>query len=297
MPMPPHSVTLHFLKPGMHTLIEDLGRAGHQDAGVPVGGVLDKTSAAAANQCVGNDSNEPVLEITMQGPQITFDTACQVAITGADMSPKLNGKAIQSYTRVEIPAGATLSFGKLRKGCRAYLAVRGTWQVKKWLGSASALTLGDEDLVPGAVIKKDARIEILLKPGLSENGTHAHDVPSWPDTWAVHVLPGPEFRFFTAEHIAFFFNTAFTLTADSNRIGYRLDPPLPDYAHPQELISSGVLPGTVQVTRQGQPVILMADAQTTGGYPRIANVLASDMDHLAQLKPGDLMRFQIVKQT
>lgn len=279
----------------MLTLVQDIGRPGYQDTGVPVGGALDRTSAASANRHVGNEENEPVLEITMQGPQIHFDGACQIAITGADLSPQLNGKEIPRYALIDVLADAELSFGKLRSGCRAYLAVRGNWQVTRWLGSASALSVGEEELVSGAVIRKDMRITIYVPEPLTGGATHAHPVVTWPDQMTISVLPGPEFKLFSAEHIAFFFNTDFTLTSESNRIGYRLSPSLPDHRPVEEMISSGVIPGTVQITREGQPVILMADAQTTGGYPRIANVLTEDMDRLAQLKPGDVVRFKIVK--
>ncbi len=286
---------LHFLKPGMHTLIQDLGRPGYQSSGTAISGALDKTSAAAANWCVGNPDSTPVLEITMIGPQIQFDGDCQIAITGGDLNPKLDGKVMQSYQTINVSAGSILSFGKLRSGCRAYLAVHGEWQVHRWMKSASALSIGDVDLVPGALIKKGASIAIQVTDTLPEVLTHHNPIKSWPDTLTVHVLPGPEFQSFSAQQIAFFFNTIFTITGESNRIGYRLQPSLLEYVSGEEVISSGIIPGTIQITRQGQPVILMADAQTTGGYPRIANVVSQDLDSLGQMKPGDTVNFQIVK--
>jgi antagonist of KipI len=281
----------------MYTTIQDLGRAGYQDKGIPIGGTLDKSSARIANRVVGNAETEPVLEITMKGPLIKFEGDCQICITGADMKPILTAAEIPRYALVDVLNDSVLSFDKLRSGCRAYLAVRGTWRVEKWMGSASALTIGDNHLVPGAVIRKGdvLQVEPLEYLQAGQNGITRIDV--WPDELVVHVLAGPEFKSFSAEQIAFFFNTPFTLTSDSNRIGYRLDPLLPSYEPASELISSGIAPGVVQVTRQGQPIILMADAQTTGGYHRIANVISDDLDKLAQLKPGSSVRFEIVKRT
>ncbi|HLF64569.1 MAG TPA: biotin-dependent carboxyltransferase family protein [Saprospiraceae bacterium] len=293
--MPGRTTILRFLKPGMHTLIQDMGRPDQQSSGIPIGGALDKTSAAAANWCVGNPESSPVLEITMIGPQIQVDGDCQIAITGADMNPKLDGTGIQSYETIQVSSGSILSFGKLRNGCRAYLAVNGEWQVHRWLQSASALSIGNEDLVPGAVIKKGAVIVVKVHEPLPAVLVHPNPIKSWPDTHAVRVLPGPEFQSFTAQQIAYFFNAVFTISGESNRMGYRLEPGFLDYEAEDELISSGIVPGTIQITRQGQAVILMADAQTTGGYPRIANVLSEDLDALAQLKPGNTVSFKIVK--
>lgn len=294
-PLSDSALILRFLKPGMHTLIQDLGRPGYQSSGTPISGALDKTSAAAANWCVGNSASTPVLEITMIGPQIQFSRECQIAIAGGDLNPKLDGKGIQSYTTIDVVAGSILSFGKLRSGCRAYLAVRGEWQVHRWMRSASALSIGEVDLVPDAVIRKDATIDIHVSEPLPSLLSHPDPVTSWPETMSVRVLPGPEFQSFSAQQIAFFFNTLFTITGESNRIGYRLQPSLLDYISGEEFISSGIIPGTIQITRQGQPVILMADAQTTGGYPRIANIVSQDLDALGQMKPGDTVNFQIVK--
>lgn len=277
----------------MYTLIQDAGRPGHQSSGIPNSGALDKSSAAAANWCVGNPASAPVLEITMIGPQIRFEGACQIAVTGAEIAPKVEGVAVHRYETVNMPSGAVLSFGKLQSGCRAYLAVRGEWQVQRWLDSASALSVGNVDLVPGSIIRKDSALNVLAPDQLSTVLQYPNPVASWPDELTVQVLPGPEFHSFSAQQIAFFFNTRFTLSGESNRIGYRLEPVLPDYTSGQEFISSGIIPGTVQITHIGQPIIMMSDAQTTGGYPRIANVLSKDIDALAQLRPGNTVHFLI----
>jgi antagonist of KipI len=231
----------------------------------------------------------------MIGPQIRFNNGCQIAITGADMSPALDDDPIPQYVTVDVAADSILSFGKLRSGCRTYLAVRGEWQVTKWLGSASALCVGNVELVPGSIIRKGAEIRVQTSQPLPSLIKHPKPVIVRPDILSVRVLAGPEFQSFSAQQIAFFFNETFIIGKESNRMGYRLDPSLPDYNPEAEMISSGIVPGTIQITHKGQCVILLADAQTTGGYPRIANVISEDLDALAQLKPGDRVKFQIVK--
>jgi antagonist of KipI len=199
------------------------------------------------------------------------------------------------YETVAVDAGSVLSFGKMRSGCRAYLAVRGEWQVTQWLESASALSVGNVHLVAGSVITKDTLLEVRIPQHDAPVVQHPDPVASWPDRLTVSVLPGPEFKSFSAQQIAFFFNTVFTVSGESNRIGYRLEPLLPEYRVGEECISSGIIPGVVQITRQGQPIIMMSDAQTTGGYPRIANVMSENLDALAQLRPGNTLNFLIIK--
>lgn len=287
----PTLTTLHFRRAGALTLIQDTGRSGHAASGIPASGAMDPSSASAANWCVGNPVSAPLLEITLIGPQIQFDGDCQIALAGADMNPVLNDHLIDRYTTVNVQSGSILSFGKLRSGCRAYLAVRGEWQVSRWLGSASALRIGDIDLVPQAHIQKGATITVQTSLTPLEVRTHPAPIMTWPGFRTIRVLPGPEFSFFSARQIAFFFNTNFQVASDSNRIGYRLVQKLPDYKPQGEMISSGIIQGTIQVTREGQPVILLADAQTVGGYPRIANVVSEDIDLIAQMKPGDEVAF------
>lgn len=282
---------LTFLKPGMLTLIQDLGRPGHQSSGVPPSGALDRTSAAAANWCVGNPETAPVFEITMTGPLIRFDEDCQIAITGADMSPVIHDEPVRRYETIDVRSGSILAFGKLMSGCRAYLAIRGRWHITYWLGSASALSVGDIDLLPQSLIKKGMTLMITTDSPLPSVRRHPQPVPAWPSALDIRVLPGPEFSSFSADHIAAFFSTTFTIGVASNRIGYRLEPLFKDFHYTTEMISSGIVPGTIQITREGQPIILLADAQTVGGYPRIGNITASDLDALGQLRIGDTVRF------
>ena len=160
-------VIFHFMKAGLQTLVQDTGRIGQQAFGVPIGGVMDKSSARIANWLVGNDPITPVLEITLIGPQIEIEGDCQVALTGADISPVIDGAIVPMYKTLSINSGSKLSFGPLKSGCRAYLAIRGKWMVKKWLNSYSAFLLSEKDLTSDSIPKKGSVILIETKNSIS----------------------------------------------------------------------------------------------------------------------------------
>jgi len=284
---------LHIIKPGLFTTVQDQGRPGYQAFGVPISGALDQKSAAVGNLLVNNSAQTPVLEITMMGPTIQFEGVGWIAITGANLSPSLNGVPCQQYQTLAVNSGDTLKFGRPIDGCRAYLAVAGEWILPKWLGSYSAITQNGAQLTPASILTKGQIITITSSTPTSR---------TWPvegrlsgaGTSPIRVLPGPEFESFSRFNIGSFFSQTFTISPDSNRMGYRLKECLSSFKPEKELISSGVIPGTIQVTGAGQPILLLADAQTTGGYYRLANVVGKDMDVIAQLKPGDQIRFALL---
>jgi biotin-dependent carboxylase-like uncharacterized protein len=287
------TTTLNFEKPGLQTLVQDLGREGFRAFGVPVGGAMDRGAARAANWLVGNPPEAPVLEITLMGPRIRISGYCQIALTGADLSAEINGQAAPRYETVAVTGESVLSFGKARAGCRAYLAVGGEWQVRPWLGSCSASTYAGKELMPDSYPGKNSRITIQTRSLNAHRQIPVEYRPGYPPRLRVRVLPGPEFEFFSPYAVGRFFSHGYRLTADSNRMGFRLDAQILDFKPDREVISSGVLPGTIQVTNAGRPIILMADAQTTGGYYRLAQVISADMDRLAQLRPGDEVWFSL----
>lgn len=286
---------LYIQKPGLQTLIQDLGRLNYRAFGVPVNGAMDQTSAKIANELVDNPPGSPVLEITLIGPQISFSHDCQIALTGADLSARIDRQPTRRYETINVNAGATLSFGKALEGCRAYLAVRGEWKIQTWLGSSSASAHQCRELTPDSCLQKDSRLSIQLRPPIAQKIYPEALRPSFPSCIRVRVLPGPEFEAFSPYAIGYFFSRGYRLTADSNRMGYRLNANIIDFRPDREVISSGIIPGAIQVTNSGQPIILMVDAQTTGGYFRLANVITADMDRLAQLKPGDEVWFSLVR--
>lgn len=284
-------VIFKFNRTGLQTSIQDMGRAGYQHYGVPVGGAMDRSSAKIANWLVGNDPGSPVLEMTLTGPEIEIMGDCQIALTGADISASINAIELPTYETIAVKSGSILSFGKLQSGCRAYMAIGGVWQVKRWLSSSSFSTHQalNSDLV--SLIHKNSTLIVNKHPFIPKREHPEALTPKFSNSIAVTVLPGPEFNMFSDAAIGYFFKKKHYITKDSNRMGYRLNTIIPDLKPEKEVISSGVLPGTIQVTGSGQAVVLMADAQTTGGYLRLGNVITPDIDRLAQLKPGDEVRF------
>ncbi len=280
---------IHFIRSGFQTTIQDLGREGFQDQGVPVGGVLDSYSAKLANFLVGNEVDNPVLEITVNGPKMRFESDAQIAITGGNLSPKINSQIVRMNQTINISKGSVLSFGRLLDGCRAYLAIKGEWKVNKYLGSHSAMSQYLSYCTPQSYVQDGSALEIETAEPLKEirkerNFHFDNDV-------RISVMPGPEFHLQTQKTIQYFLEQTFTISEQSNRMGIRLEEAIPDYFTREELISSGVVPGTIQLDNAGHPIILLADAQTTGGYHRIANILFEDLSLVAQLKPNDKIGF------
>ena len=193
--------------------------------------------------------------------------------------------------------GDILSFGGAKNGCRAYLAIRGKWQIAKWLESYSALPYSGQTATPQSLIEKGTSLKVETRTEIPIKKIPSADQPIFPKSSRIRVLPGPEFEEFSRYTIAYFFSRGYKITNDSNRMGYRLDANIIDFKPKREVISSGIIPGTIQITSAGQPVILMADAQTVGGYYRIANVVSEDLDKMAQLKPGEEVWFSLVKLT
>ena len=282
---------LHIRHPGLYTTLQDLGRSGYQSYGVPVGGALDRASAALANQLVGNAAHEPVLEITLQGPKLTITGDAQIALTGADLSPTLNGKPVPRYESIRASRGSELRFGRPASGCRAYLAVRGRWLVQRWLGSVSPPPYQAEQLTPDSVLKKGSVVKIEHQGFLPKRIYPEYGRPDYQPLQRVQLLPGPEFEQFDQGFIVWFVSKGHRVSADSNRMGYRLETQPEAFVWEEELISSAVLPGTVQITHSGQAIVLLADAQTTGGYPRLGVVPEHGLGRLAQVRPGEVVWF------
>ncbi len=290
----PECLKIHMEKPGLYTSIQDLGRIGFQDAGIPFSGAMDKESHKIANELVGNPHHYPTLEITQIGPEIRFEGTGQIALTGADMAAELNGKSIRRYETIDIKNNDHLILHQSRLGCRTYLAARGQWQTELWLNSHSAVSnLSSVEGIPKP-LKALQCIEVSTPNFIPQRLYPEHLRPVFSSCYVLRVVTGPEFEQFGIEQIQSFFESVFTVSPDSNRMGYRLNGTLENYSTLREEISSGIVPGTVQITKSGQPIILTADAQTTGGYPRLANVIEEDLSIVGQMKAGDEVKFMLV---
>lgn len=281
--------TLRVLNPGMLTTVQDLGRLQYSHLGISAGGAADQLSLRIANRIVGNPDNAPGLEMTLVGGRFEFAESCTVAIAGA------RGSADTPFLKaIDLPAGAVLDCGILTGGSRSYLAIAGGINVPTVLGSSSthlaagfggwhgrALRKGDvlslgEGSVP-TVREVSQRIHKLIGP--------RHEI---------RVTPGVQEDWFVEESVEDFYNAEYEVSDHSNRLGLRLIGTAVRQKHSQELLTEGVSLGAVQVPSDGQPIILFVDQQTTGGYPKIANVISADLHAVAQLRPRDRIRFNKV---
>ncbi len=292
------------LKPGMLSSFQDLGRVGYQQLGVPCAGVMDQRAHQFANLLVGNDSDDASLEITLMGPTLQFTQACCIALAGADLSAELNGHPIALNRPLIIRAQDTLSFGRRKSGTRAYLAVHGGFDLKPVLGSNSTFMRSAMGGWHGRALKRADQIPLLhpLAPeGLEDLALDLWSIkvylpaalaPSIRHT--IRIVPGHQWPDFTEESRRALVEGVFSITPDSERMGYRLQGPQVKLTTPRQMISEATTFGTIQVPAGGQPIVLMADRQTTGGYPKIAYVASVDLPVLAQMGPGDSLRFETI---
>ncbi|MBA4322887.1 MAG: hypothetical protein C0408_08740 [Odoribacter sp.] len=279
---------------GLLTTVQDLGRYGYQRYGMPVAGAMDTFSLQLANLLVGNRPGDACLETTLTGPEILFSSSGAIAISGGDMSQCLNGKSISLNRTIEINSGDILSFAGLKKGCRSYIAFAGGINVPPVMGSCSTYLRGKIGGFGGRALKAGDEIalgEVSGKITIMEIPKEI--IPPYYASQIIQIIPGPEVKRFELEGISHFLTSEYHVTDQSDRMGYRLSgnpirqqPPIAD------IISAGISFGTIQIPGNGQPIILMADRQTTGGYTRIANVVSTDLTLVAQLKPGDHIRFR-----
>ena len=288
---------LHVVKPGLLTTVQDEGRWGWQHLGVPVAGPMDATAFRLANRLVGNGPEAAGLEITLVGPELRLDTDAVLALTGAELDAMLDDRPMPRLVAVAAAAGSTLRFGQRRRGARAYLAVRGGIDVEPVAGSrATGLAarfgpLGGRPLCAGDALPIGAATagEPIWRP------IDEARLPPLPSGGAVvRFLWGPdEFPAAARERLI---AERFVVSPESNRMGYRLDGPrLP--AADGDRLSEATPIGSIQVPPSGQPILLMADRQTTGGYPRVGTVITADVDLAGQLAPGDWIAFVPCERT
>ena len=283
---------IHIEAPGLLTTIQDRGRWGSQDLGVPVAGPMDEVSHRFANLLVGNPPDRAALEITLVGPSLAFLAETTFAVTGACFELQLDASAISMGRAYCAARGSRLVFGRRGAGARAYLAVAGGIDVPPVLGSRSTDLAGGLGGLGGRPIRAGDRLVVGRASGAPPSAG-APPVPfALPDGGArVRVLPGPERDRTAPGALELFTSARFTIGTDSNRMGYRLNGPAIELADATPLLSGPTPVGTVQVPPSGQPILLMADRQTTGGYVRIATVISADLSVAGQLGPGDWIAF------
>lgn len=287
------SVTV--IMPGLLTTVQDAGRWGHQSIGVPVGGALDARALTVANAAVGNPHDAAAIEVTLTGLELRFERPCTVAIAGADLGAELNGAAAPLHAPLSCRPGSRLRFAERRAGARAYLALAGGVDVPLVLGSRST-ELGAGF---GGVLGRALRAGDQLGIGVPlQRATPSSSAPlpsaSRGAPTVLRVLAGPHDEWFDSAALEALERQRFTVTPQSNRVGYRLSAPAPLARRDSgEMISDATVAGGIQVPPDGQPILLMADRQVTGGYPILATVITADLSLAAQLAPGDAVTFEI----
>jgi biotin-dependent carboxylase-like uncharacterized protein len=273
------------LKKGLHTSIQDIGRFGYRKYGIPVSGVMDSESARLSNLILGNNENDAVMEITLQGPQLQFFNATQIAITGADLSPTLNGNPLEMNTNIPIQKEDVLDFGTRKFGARSYLAISAGFQTE--------LVFGSRSFYDGITEKEktDAGDELPVNTSLTLQDSSFVKLSCQKQIFKeknISIHQGPEYEMLDENQKYILFSTAFTLGIN-NRMAYQLKETLPNNL--PAIFSSAVLPGTVQLTPSGKIIILMRDCQTTGGYPRILQLTEKSINLLAQKMQHEIVKF------
>ena len=303
-------VTMRVATGGLQTTVQDLGRPASQRQGVPAGGAMDRIALRVGNILVGNGEGAAALETTLIGPTLSFDHPALVAITGADPAATVDHAPLAAWHPALVQAGATLRFGPPARGCRAYVAVAGGFDVPMVFGSRStylraefggldgrALRAGDV-LPLGAPSVLSRQIAESLPDGgavtTARWGIGPSVLPRYAADVLVRLVPGAHTNALSESSRDRLFSTQFRISASSDRMGYRLDGPALSLGNRIEMLSEAVAFGTVQLPPGGAPIILMADRQTTGGYPRIGEVASVDLPLVAQLRPGDHVRFRPV---
>lgn len=278
---------------GMFTTVQDRGRSGYMKSGVTVSGAMDERSYEIANLLVGNRNGEAALETTIIGPQIEFAGHCVFAVTGGDLQPRRNGEDIPMYRALRAKPGDILSFAGRRSGCRTYIAFQGGLDVPLVLGSRSTDVKAGLGGWQGRKLKSGDKIPVAAAGKRTCTAAVPQEDFSGKEK-VLRVTMGPQEERFTAEGIATFLNTSYTVTPQSDRMGCRLSGDPIRTVSGSDIITDGICMGAVQVPADGKPIVMLADRQPTGGYAKIANVISVDLPVAAQMVPGDVVRFQKV---
>ena len=302
---------IRILQAGMLSTVQDLGRRHYLSQGVPVAGVMDRLSARIANQAVGNDKHAAVIEFTYGGAAFHAESDLLLAYSGEGAILETDSRHLPSDRPIFIPKGTKIRLTDTSTGCYTYLAIAGGWDVPDILDSRSTYLPAAFGGVQGRPLHKGDVLRAMEPPAsvrqwMIRLAGKTIRYPKWgishraflpTNRQVVRVVPGPEFNWFEGQSVVNFLSVPFRITTQSNRMGYRLEgPPMRSHTR-RELLSTAVASGTIQVTGAGKLIVLMADSQTTGGYPRIAQIAAVDMPLCAQRRPGDEIFFREISQT
>lgn len=286
-------------KPGLLTTVQDLGRQAYQQYGVSSCGAMDLLSLRIANILAGNPENAAAIEVTLMGPELSFQGKGTIAICGGDLSPHLNGRPISMWKTININDGDIVNFGKFSSGCRAYIAISGGIDVPEVMGSKSTFLRGKYGGLEGRALKSGDQLLIgrsKLQPSrLNNRKLPDANIPNFQENKPVRFIWGPQHQQFTKESLQMFIQTSYKVTNQSDRMGYRLEGEQLYHKESADILSDYIAPGSIQVPSNGQPIILMSDCQMSGGYTKIGMIIGVDLPLIAQKKPGDSILFQPIE--
>lgn len=288
-------MSINIIVPGIQTTVQDSGRWGYQNVGMSVAGAMDLFAMRCANILVGNDENEACIEALMLGPTIEFEEDETIAVTGGDLSPMINSFPVNNWESIKVKKGDKLSFKSKKSGLRAYIAFSKTLDVPVIMNSKSTFLRGNlggfegRKLAKGDEIKLGAKSNSIGRVRIAEKY-----IPKYSRQEEIRFIFGPQDDAFTDEAKTTLQADFYTITAESDRMGFRLDGAKIEHKNSADIISDGIVFGSIQVPSHGSPIVMMADRQTTGGYTKIGTVITPDLQKLAQMDPGSKVRFKSV---
>jgi biotin-dependent carboxylase-like uncharacterized protein len=289
-------MSLRFIKAGMQTSIQDAGRIGFMHQGIARSGAMDPLSLQLANWLVSNPLNQAAIEITLVGPTIEFNQNLSIAICGAEFELTLNDEPIFNHETINVKTGDILEFRRLRHGARAYLAISGKFNIKSVFESLSTHLTAGLGGYEGRQLKANDVVELHSTKEISGRSLPEAYRQSFTGSYQLRCCHGLETERFVRESLDAFYHSTYKVSNDSNRMGLRLEGQPLSCNTEKDIVSSGLIQGSIQVPPSGLPIISSVDGQTIGGYPRIANVISSDLNILGQLKPGDKMSWLLVSR-
>jgi len=288
--------TIIIEEPGLLSTIQDLGRFEYQKYGVPTSGALDSLAFQIGNILLGNPSKNPGIETTMIGPKIKFKSNMWICITGAQSSPMINENKIQMWKPIYVKKNSILTWGSLNWGIRSYILFNMNMEIEKTMDSYSTNTsLGIGGYNAGSPLQKGDKINLINSlnsiPSLNNNFDYTKHYIRQNNDITLRIILGPHDDYFSHNEISKFLSSEYLITPQSNRIGYRLSGPKIKHVKKSDIISEGGALGSIQIPGEGQPIILLQDRGTTGGYPKIATIATVDIPKIAQAKPGQIIKF------
>jgi biotin-dependent carboxylase-like uncharacterized protein len=286
---------LKIVEGGPQTTVQDLGRRGHLRYGIPDSGPMDRWAFVLANRLAGNDDGAAALECTIGGPRMEMSRAGAVAATGAEMPFTINGQEAPRWTTVPVREGDVVRLGVARAGARGYLAFSGGIDVPQALGSRSTYLRGRLGGHQGRALRAGDLLPLgAATAAVSPRRVRKDAIPEYASETAVRVILGPQADRFTDEGIATFLGSAYELLPHSDRVGARLKGPRIAHVRGHDIVSDGIPLGGIQVVGDGQPIVLLVDRGSTGGYTKIATICSFDISRIAQVKPGGRVHFEAI---